>query len=68
MRIAFRANTKKAIWYQCENLSDLWLSTLEIGKTQLCAPKSPFLSVNSGPIRYGFRAGEKAIRYGVNIT
>ena len=30
------------------------------------ALKSPFLCVNKSPIRYGFRAGAKAIRYSVN--
>ena len=43
-------------------------STSEIGATQLCAPKSPFLCVNRSHIRYGFLAGVKAIRYGVNIA
>ena len=52
--------------------SDMWLSTLEIGSAQLrfvteIAPKSPFLCVNRSAIRYGLRAGAKAIQYGVNI-
>ena len=32
------------------------------------APKSPFLCVNRSPIRYGFRAGTKDIRYSVNVA
>ena len=48
-------------------------SALEICAAQLrsvgqIALKSPFLCVNRSSIRYGFRAGAKAIRYGVNIT
>ena len=47
-----------------QNLSDMKHSNFEIGAAQLCnvseiAPKSPFLSVNRGPIRYDFRAGAK---------
>ena len=50
-----------------------WLSTLQIGEAQLhsvtnIAPKSCFLCVNQSPIRYGFRAGAKAICYSVNIA
>ena len=49
----------------------IWLSTSEIGKAQLdsfteTAPKSPLLCVHRSRIRYGFRAGAKAIRCGVN--
>ena len=49
----------------------MWVSTFEIGGAQFrsvteIAPKSPFLCVNRSPIRYGFRAGAKAIRHGVN--
>ena len=49
----------------------MWLSTLLIRAAQLrsvteIAPKSPFLCVNRSPIRYGFCAGAKAIRYSVN--
>lgn len=35
---------------------------------QKSAPESPFLSMNRGPVRYGFSAGAKAIRYNVNIA
>ena len=50
-----------------------WLSTLQIGEAQLhsvtnIAPKSRFLCVNQSPIRYGFRAGAKAICCSVNIA
>lgn len=46
------APTVKAIWFSTDkHLSDMWLSTLEIGDAQLCsvaqiAPISPFLCVN----------------------
>ena len=70
------------VWFSCrrkscpvlyEHLSDMWLSTLEIGAAQLrtvteIAPKSPFLCVNRSPIRYGFRAGAKAVRYYMNTS
>ena len=41
------------------------LSTLEIRRSaaSLHTRKSPFLSVNRSPLRYGFCAGAKAIRY-----
>ena len=50
-----------------EHLSDMWRSTLGIGAAQLrsvteIAPESPFLCVKRIPIRYGFRAGAKAIQ------
>ena len=45
-----------------------YFSTSEIGATQLCAPKSPFLCVNRSHMWYGFYAGVKAIRYGVHIA
>ena len=50
----------------------MWLPILEIGAAQLRSvteiePKSPFLCVNRSSIRYGFRAGAKAIWYCVNI-
>ena len=32
------------------------------------APKSPPYCVNKSSIRYGFRAGERALRYSVVIT
>ena len=35
---------------------------------QKSAPESPFLSMNRGPVRYGFSAGAKAIPYNVNIA
>ena len=59
-RIAFRANTKSNpvyIYILCIHLSDMWLSTLEIGAAQFrfvteFAPKSPpFLFVYRSPIR-----------------
>ena len=56
-----------------EHLSNMWLSSLEIGAAQLrsvteIAPKTPFLCVNRSPIWYGFRAGTKAIRYSVYLA
>ena len=60
------------VW--CEQLSDMWLSTLEIGAAQLrfvaeIAPKSPLLNVNRSPsVRYDFRAGAKAVQYSVNVA
>ena len=46
--------------------AQMLLPSLEIGAAQLLsvteiAPKSPLLCVNRNPIRYGFRAGAKAI-------
>ena len=57
----------------CEHLSDMWLSTLEIGAARLhcvteIAPKSPFLCVNGCPVQCGLRANTKAIRYGLNVA
>ena len=51
----------------------MWLSALEIVAAPLrsvteIVPESPFLCVNKSPIRYGFNAGAKAIRYGMNIA
>ena len=52
----------------------MWISALEVDAAQiLCvieiAPKSRFLCVNRGPIRYGFRAGAKAtIRHSVTLA
>ena len=51
----------------------MWLSALEIVAARLrsvteIVPESPFLCVNKSPIRYGFNAGAKAIRYGMNIA
>ena len=48
------------------------VSTLEIRAEQLrpvteITPPQPFLCLNRSPIRYGFRAGAKAIRYSLNI-
>ena len=59
-RKTFRTD-KKSFPVDYEHLSDMWLSPLEIGGAQLrsvteIAPKSPFLCVNKGYIRYGFRA------------
>ena len=50
------------------NLSNTWRPTFEIGAAQLrhvteIAPKSPFLHVARSNIQYGFRAGEKAVRF-----
>lgn len=52
--------------YMYEQLSDMWLSTEEIGAVQLCfateiMPKSTFLCENRSAIRYGFHASAKAI-------
>ena len=71
-RIVFRADSKSYPLYY-EHLSDMWLSTLEIGAAQLhsvteIAPNSLVLYVNRSPIRYSFRAGASVIRYGVKIT
>ena len=51
-----------------EHLSDMWLSTLEIGAGLLhfvteVGPESPFMCVNWSPTRYGVRVGAKAIQY-----
>ena len=60
------------VWY--EHLSDMQLSTLEIGAAQLrsateIASKSPLLCVNRSPsVRYDFRVGAKGIQYSVNIV
>ena len=48
-------------------------ANLQIGARKLLSVKeithkSPFLCVNRSPIRYGFRAGAKAIRYTVNMA
>ena len=54
---AIRADTKSYL-AQCEHLSDMWHSTLEMGAACLrsvteIAPKSPFLFVNKSLMRYG---------------
>ena len=59
-RKAFRTD-KKSFPVEYEYLSDMRLSSLEIGGAQLrsvteITPKSPFLCVNNSYIRYGFRA------------
>ena len=71
-QIAFCADRKSSpVSY--EHLSDMWLFTLEIravkprSVTEI-ALKSAFLFVNRSPIRYGFYAGAKALRYSVYIT
>ena len=56
----FRTDTK-SFPVEYEHLSDMWLSSLEIGGAQLLSfteitPKSPFSCVNESYIRYGFRA------------
>ena len=53
--------------------SNIWWSTFRIDAGQLrsvteTAPKSPPSCVNKSSIRYGFRAGERALRYSVVIT
>ena len=53
-----RTNERMLFVWQCEHLSDMWLSTLEFGSAQLryvteIAPKSPFLCENRSPSRYG---------------
>ena len=71
-QISFRADTKSfPVLY--EEISDMWLSALEIGAAQLrffteIAPKWPFLYVNRSPIPYGFRAEVRAILSRVNIA
>ena len=57
-----QTNERLLFVWQCEHLSDMWLSTLEIGSAQLrfvieIAPKSPFLCENRSPIRYGRKDG-----------
>ena len=49
-------------------LFDIWRSTLEISAAQLLSVTeiAPFVRVNRIPIRYGFRAGARAIRCRVN--
>ena len=75
-QLVFRSNMKCSL-VECELLSNMWLSTLEISMGQLCSsteitPKSLFshVYVNRGPMQYGFRAGAKAIWYalGANIA
>ena len=66
MRYGFCAGANK-LSGKYEHLSDMWRSTLGIGAAQLrsvteIAPESPFLCVKRIPIRYGFRAGVKAIQ------
>ena len=56
-----------------QHLSDMWLSTIEIGSAQLrfvteIAPLEPFLCVNRSSFWYDFRGGEKATWYSVNTT
>ena len=43
-------------------------SPLNLHSVTEIAPKSRFLCVNRSPIRYGFRAGAKAIQYSVSIA
>ena len=71
-RITLYVATKSCLM-QCEHLSDMSLSSLEIGEAHQLpsvteiAPKSPFLSVNRSPsARYGFCVCAKFIRYSVN--
>ena len=65
----------------CEDLhvSNMWLSTLEIGEEQLqplfvttattaITPEQPFFCVNRSPIRYDSGGGAKAICYSMNLT
>ena len=60
----------------CEHLhvSNIWLSTLEIGEAQLqplfvtTATTVFFVCVNRSPFRYDFGGGAKAICYNVNLT
>ena len=70
--IAVRADSKSCP-VKYEHLSDMWLSTLEIGAAQLrfvteIAPKSALLCVNRIPIRCGIPVAAKAISYSVNIA
>ena len=56
-----------------QHLSDMWLSTMEIGSAQLrlvteIAPLEPFLCVNRSSFWYDFRGGEKATWYSVDTT
>ena len=55
------------------DVTNTWLSTLEIGVTQFrsvmeIASKSPFMCENIIPIWYDFRGGTKAIQYSVTIA
>ena len=57
---------------KCRNLSDIWRSTLKVGAGQFApiqnplVPTLPSWCLNRVPIRYGFRAGSKAIWYTVD--
>ena len=72
-----RTKERMLFVWQCEDLSDMLLSTLEIGSAQLrsiteIVPKSPFLWENRRPIQYDFHAGAKAIwhiksEYGLRV-
>ena len=69
--LSLRENGRLLVVY-C-NLSPSLYTRLEFGAAQLravteIAPKSAFLCVNRCPLRYGFRAGAKAIRYSENTA
>ena len=62
-RTAFRVGTK-SYSSKYEPLSDIWLSTEEMGAAQIhtvteIAPKSPFSCVNRSPARYGSCARQR---------
>ena len=44
----------------------LYRSAVQLSSITEIAPKSPFLCLNRNRIRYGFRAGAKAMRYSMN--
>ena len=61
------------LWHKHYPLCDAPLSrsapAAQLGLvTEIISPKLWFLCVNRSPIRHGFRAGVRAIRYSVNIT
>ena len=67
-----RADTESYLVY---SWNIMWLSTdrqdaasLRYDPVTKIAPSSPFLCVNRNPIRYGFRAGAKAIWDIVNVA
>ena len=69
--VTFGAHMKS--WVKYERKSIMLLSPLEIREAQLrsvteIALKSLFYVWTENPIRYGFRASAKALRYSVNTT
>ena len=63
-RIAYHANMDAI----CFSVNTYPICDSPLLRSARCsfAPKSPFLRVNRTPIRFGFRAGAKAIQRSVN--